>query len=65
MDFKSFSKNKKDYDAVYVVIDRLEKRAYSIPCHKTITAKNMTQFFISNIYRTHDASNTIVLNRGP
>jgi len=42
MDFKSFSKDKKGYDAVYVVTNHLEKRAYSIPCHKTITAKNMT-----------------------
>jgi transposase InsO family protein len=65
MDFKSFPKDKKGYDAVYVVIDRLGKRAYSIPCYKTTTAKDMAQLFISNIYRTHGAPNTIVSDRGP
>jgi len=65
MDFKSFPKDKKGYDAVYVVIDRLGKRAYSIPCHKTTTAKDMAQLFISNVYRTHGAPDTIVSDRGP
>jgi transposase InsO family protein len=65
MDFKSFPKDKKGYDTVYVVIDRLSKRAYSIPCHKTTTAKDMAQLFISNIYRTHGPPETIVSDRGP
>ena len=65
MDFKSFPKDKKGYDAVYVVIDRLGKRAYSIPCYKTTTAKDMAQLFIANVYRTHGAPETIVSDRGP
>jgi transposase InsO family protein len=65
MDFKSFPKDKKGYNAVYVVIDRLGKRAYSIPCHKTTTAKDMAQLFISNVYRTHGPPETIVSDRGP
>jgi hypothetical protein len=65
MDFKSFPQDKKGYDTVYVVIDRLGKRAYSIPCHKTTTAKDMAQLFISNVYRTHGPPDTIVSDRGP
>ena len=65
MDFKSFPKDKKGYDTVYVIIDRLGKRAYSIPCHKTTTAKDMAQLFISNVYRTHGPPETIVSDRGP
>jgi transposase InsO family protein len=65
MDFKSFPKDKKGYNAVFVIIDRLSKRAYSVPCHKTTTAKDMAQLFISNVYRTHGAPETIVSDRGP
>ena len=65
MDFKSFPPNKKDYNNVYVMIDRLRKRAYSIPYYKTTTIKNIAQLFISNIYRTHEPLDIIILDRGP
>ena len=41
MDFKLMPKDKAGYDNVFVVIDCLSKQAVSIPCHKTITAKEM------------------------
>ena len=47
------------------MIDRLGKRTYSIPCHKTTTVKEMAQLFVSNIYRTHGPLDTIVSDRGP
>ena len=65
MDFKSFPKDRDGFDMVYVVIDRLGKCAYSIPCHKTVTAKEMVRLFITNIYRTHGPSDTIISDRGP
>jgi hypothetical protein len=65
MDFKSFPIDKKGYDAAYVVIDRLSKRAYSLPCYKTTTAKDMAYLFIANVYRTHGPPDTIVSDRGP
>ena len=49
MDFKTFSKDKLGNDMIYVVIDRLGKRAYSIPCQKTITAKDMACLFIVHV----------------
>jgi transposase InsO family protein len=65
MDFKSFPKDKLGNDMIYVVIDRLGKRAYSIPCNKTITAKGMASLFISHVWRTHGPPDTIVSDRGP
>ena len=65
MNFKIFLKDKKGYDIVYVVINRLGKRAYSIPYYKTTTVKDIVRLFISNIYRTHSSPNIIVLDRGP
>ena len=65
MDFKSFPKDKKGYDAVYIIINRLDKRIYSIPCYKITTVKDIVQLFITNVYRTHGSPETIVSNRGP
>lgn len=65
MDFKSFPKDRNGFDMAFVVIDRLGKRAYSIPCQKTTTAKDMARLFISNVYRTHGPPDTIVSDRGP
>jgi transposase InsO family protein len=65
MDFKSFPKDKFGHDMIFVVIDRLGKRAYSIPCYKTTTAKDMARLFITYIWRTHGPPDTIVSDRGP
>jgi len=65
IDFKSFPRDQNGFDMVYVVVDRLGKRAYLIPCQKTATAKDMARLFISNIYRTHGPPDSIVLDRGP
>ena len=50
MDFKLMPKDKAGYDNVFVVIDCLSKQAVSIPCHKTITAKEMAWLYIVFIY---------------
>jgi len=41
MNFKSFLKDKKDYNAVYIIINHFEKCAYLIFCHKIIIIKDM------------------------
>src|SRR5699024_5073809 len=38
MDFRSFPKDKKGYDAALVVVDRFSKRPISMPCYKTTDA---------------------------
>ena len=50
MDFKLMPKDKAGYDNIFVVIDCLSKQAVSIPCHKTITAKEMAWLYIVFIY---------------
>jgi hypothetical protein len=65
MDFKSFPPDKTGYDMIFVVVDRLSKRAYSIPCYKTTTAKDMARLFITHVWRTHGPPDTIVSDRGP
>jgi transposase InsO family protein len=65
MDFRSFPKDKHGYDTVWVVIDRLTKRSISIPCHKTVTAKDVARMFIEHVYRHKGLPLTIVSDRGP
>jgi len=65
MDFQSFPRDTHGYDTVFVVIDRLSKQAFSIPCFKTTTAKDMARLYIQNIYRIRGAPESIVSDRGP
>jgi hypothetical protein len=34
---------------LFVVIDRLSKQSYSIPCHKTINTRGMAELFFKYI----------------
>jgi transposase InsO family protein len=65
MDFKSAPKDKKGFDNIYVVIDRLIKQAISIPCYKEITAEGMARLFIRYIYSYFGPPDSIVSDRGP
>ena len=49
MDFKLFLKDKASYNMIFVVVDQLSKRAYSILCYKTTIAKDIACLFITNI----------------
>ena len=64
MDFRSFPRDRHGYDAVFAVVDRLSKRPISIPCHKTITAREMARLFLIHVYRWKGAPDTIVSDRG-
>lgn len=65
MDFKSFPPDKNGYDALFVVIDRLGKKAISVPCHKTCTARDLAQIYLTHVYRHHGTPESIVSDRGP
>jgi len=60
MDFQSFPKNQHGYNAVFAVIDYLEKRLISIPCYKTTTAQDIARLFIMYVYQWTGPSDTIV-----
>jgi transposase InsO family protein len=65
MDFKSVPKDKKGYNNIYVVIDRLTKQAVSIPCYKEITAEGIACLFIRYVYSYFRPPDSIVSDRGP
>jgi hypothetical protein len=46
MDFKSFPYNKNGYDVILVVINQLSKQAFSLPCFKTTTVKDIAELYI-------------------
>ncbi len=65
MDFHEMPPDRDGYDTVMVIVDRLGKRAFSIPCKKTITAKETAECFIDRVYRIYGPPDTIVSDRGP
>lgn len=65
VDFKSFPTSKNGYDMIVVFVDRLSKRAVSIPCYKTVTAKDLATIFLVHIYRYYGAPESVVSDRGP
>ena len=65
MDYKSFPRDKEGFDMLFVVIDRLSKQSYSIPCHKTITARGMAELFLKYIWCREGYPDSIVSDRGP
>jgi transposase InsO family protein len=64
MDFRSFPKSQNGYDAALVIVDRLGKRGFAIPCHKTATSKDMARLFLTYIYPWVGLPDTIVSDRG-
>jgi transposase InsO family protein len=65
MDFHSMPEDKQGYDQVFVVVDRLTKRAYSLPCYKTTTAKEMAGMYYKYVWRNHGVPDSVVSDRGP
>ena len=65
MDFKSFPPDKKGYDNAFVVVDRLSKRCFSLPCHKTTTAEQAADMYYRYIWRVYGPPRSIVSDRGP
>ena len=64
MDFKSMPVSK-DYNIVFIIINRFSKQAISQPCYKTVTTEDMAWFYIRDIYRYQGPPESIVSDRGP
>ena len=47
--FKSFPLDKKAFDNIFVVVDHFGKRAFSLPCQKTVTAAQAAQLYYEYI----------------
>jgi hypothetical protein len=62
MDFKSFLLDKKGYDSAFVVVDRLSKRCFLLPCFKTTTAEQLANMYYRYIWRVFSPPKLIVSN---
>jgi hypothetical protein len=65
MDFKSFPRDKNNYNVILVVVDRLSKQAFSLPYFKTTNTKGIAELYIQHIYYTKGVLDTIISDRGP
>lgn len=65
IDFKSMPPDKKEFNCVMVVVDRLGKRCFSLPCHKTITAEQAANLYFTHIWRIFGPPHSVVSDRGP
>jgi hypothetical protein len=65
MDFHELPKDRNGYDTAMILVDRFGKRSFTIPCKKTIDAKETARLYIHYIYRIYGPPVTIVSDRGP
>ena len=64
-DFKSFPMSRKGHDNAFVTVDRLGKRSFSLPCHKTATAADAARLYYQHIWRIYGTPETATSDRGP
>jgi hypothetical protein len=64
IDYKSFPADKHSHNMLFVIIDRLSKQSYSIPCHKTINTHGMAELFLKYIWCREGYPDLIVSDRG-
>ena len=53
------------YDAIITIVDRLTKMAHFIPTTTTVTAKQVANLFINNIFKLHGVPQDIISDRDP
>ena len=51
------------FDSILVVVDRLTKVAHFIPMKTTVAAVEITRVFLQEIFRLHDMTKILVLDR--
>lgn len=61
----SFNKDRHGYNNVFMVVDCLGKRQFSLPCYKTAKAKDAAWMYYKHIYCIYGLPDTIVSDRGP
>jgi hypothetical protein len=65
MDFKSFNKDRHNYNAILIIMDRLGKRSFSLFTHKTCTIADLAELYYTFFWRIFGTSETIISDRGP
>ncbi|CAL3963542.1 unnamed protein product [Diplocarpon coronariae] len=64
MDFTELPLDELGYDFALVIIDRLSKKAVSIPCYKTVDAKGLAELFLIHWIRHFGMPDSILSDRG-
>jgi len=64
-DFKAMPKDRNGNDNVFVIIDRLGKRAFSLPYTREATATTAARLYYEHPWRIYGAPETITSDRGP
>src|SRR5438105_15777979 len=60
-----FTSNKKGYDSIWVIVDRLTKTAHFLPIKTAYPTKTYAELYISRIVYLHGVPKTITSDRGP
>jgi hypothetical protein len=50
MDFITDLPSSRNFDAIFIIVDRLTKMAHFVPCKKTITKNETARLFVDNVY---------------
>jgi len=64
MDFITQLPESNSYNAIYVIVDRLTKRAHFIPINNQFSSKVMAQLLYDKVYPLHRLPLQIILDRG-
>lgn len=65
VDFKKMPEDQDGYNNTFVMIDRLSKTAWTVPCRDSATAKDAAEMYYQGPFRVHGLPQSIVSDRGP
>ena len=65
MDFHELPRDQGRYDTAIIFVDHFGKRPISVPCCKTIDAKETAKIFIRCVFQYYGPPDTIVSDCGP
>ena len=65
MDFITDLPTSKGYDSILTVVNRHSKAIILSPCNKTITAEQMSQLLVDNVWKCTGFPKAIISDRGP